>query len=71
VIIGDVDREDAGGVAELGGETAIPVADLTSGGAMRSSTRRSTPGPVRHLVNNAGYRGTGPIHKVTDEQFEA
>ncbi len=67
---GDVAQEAA---AEIGGETATFAGDLTKEGIPEKliETGVEAFGQIDILVNNAGYTWDGPIHKMSDEQFQA
>ena len=74
VLINDLDgdvAEQASG--EIGGETVAFGGDLTDRACPTSSSRaRSTSaGRLDIVVNNAGYTMDAPIHKMTDEAFQA
>ena len=74
VLINDLDgdvAEQASG--EIQGETVAFAGDLTKDGVPRQAGR-DRGRRVRQLdivVNNAGYTWDGPIHKMSDEQFQA
>ncbi|HEV2723666.1 MAG TPA: SDR family NAD(P)-dependent oxidoreductase [Thermoleophilaceae bacterium] len=67
---GDVAQEAA---AEIGGETATFAGDLTKEGIPERliETAVESFGQIDILVNNAGYTWDGPVHKMSDEQFQA
>ncbi len=67
---GDVAQEAA---AEIGGETATFAGDLTKEGIPEKliETAVEAFGQIDILVNNAGYTWDGPVHKMSDEQFQA
>ena len=67
---GDVDQEAA---AEIGGETPTFAGDLTKEGVADKLVETAVEafGQIDILVNNAGYTWDGPIHKMSDEQFQA
>ncbi len=74
VLITDVDADAARAAAErLGGEVAIHTGDLTAPGACDAAVASAIEafGRLDIVVNNAGYAWDGPIHKITDEQFQA
>jgi 3-oxoacyl-[acyl-carrier protein] reductase len=74
VVVNDLDADEAARVADdLPGEAAVFAADLTAPGACDElvSTAVERWGRLDIVVNNAGYAWDGPIHKVTDEQFQA
>ena len=67
---GDVAEEAAG---QIDGETAVFSGDLTKEGACDKliETAVDAFGKIDIIVNNAGYTWDGPIHKMSDEQFQA
>jgi 3-oxoacyl-[acyl-carrier protein] reductase len=67
---GDVAKEAAG---EIAGETATFAGDLTKEGVPEKlvDTAVEAFGKIDIVVNNAGYTWDGPIHKMSDEQFQA
>ena len=67
---GDVAAEAAG---EMTGETATFAGDLTKPGVPEKliETAIEAFGKIDIVVNNAGYTWDGPIHKMSDEQFQA
>jgi 3-oxoacyl-[acyl-carrier protein] reductase len=67
---GDVAEEAAG---QIQGETAVFSGDLTENGACDKliETAVDAFGKIDIIVNNAGYTWDGPIHKMSDEQFQA
>jgi 3-oxoacyl-[acyl-carrier protein] reductase len=67
---GDVAEEAAG---EIGGETISFAGDLTQEGVPESLIERAVEafGQIDIIVNNAGYTWDGPIHKMSDAQFQA
>ncbi|HYF26600.1 MAG TPA: SDR family NAD(P)-dependent oxidoreductase, partial [Baekduia sp.] len=72
VLVSDMDETEARGVAdEVGG--AVHVGDLTKPGACDElvATAVEAFGRLDIIVNNAGYAWDGPLHKVSDEQFQA
>jgi 3-oxoacyl-[acyl-carrier protein] reductase len=74
VLINDLDgdvAEQASG--EIQGETVAFAGDLTKDGVPDKlvSTAVEAFGGIDIVVNNAGYTWDGPIHKMSDEQFQA
>jgi 3-oxoacyl-[acyl-carrier protein] reductase len=67
---GDVAQQAAG---EISGETAVYAGDLTKPGAADELIAKAIDsfGKIDILVNNAGYTLDAPIHKMTDEHFQA
>jgi 3-oxoacyl-[acyl-carrier protein] reductase len=67
---GDVAQQAAG---EIQGETAVFAGDLTKEGVPDQLVQEAIDafGQIDIIVNNAGYTWDGPIHKMTDEQFQA
>ena len=67
---GDVAEEAAN---EIKGETAVFSGDLTKEGACDKLVETAVDafGKIDIVVNNAGYTWDGPIHKMSDEQFQA
>jgi 3-oxoacyl-[acyl-carrier protein] reductase len=64
-------------MAELDGKLATAgaahVGDLTAPGACDELVAVAVDkfGKLDIVVNNAGYAWDGPLHKVTDEQYQA
>jgi 3-oxoacyl-[acyl-carrier protein] reductase len=74
VLITDVDADAAHAAAErLGGQAAVHTGDLTAPGACDAAVASAIEafGRLDIVVNNAGYAWDGPLHKITDEQFQA
>ena len=74
VLINDLDgdvAEQASG--EIGGETVSFAGDLTKDGVPDTLVQTAVDafGQIDIVVNNAGYTWDGPIHKMSDEQFQA
>ena len=67
---GDVAEEAAG---EIGGDAVSFAGDLTQEGVPESLVERAVEayGQLDIIVNNAGYTWDGPIHKMSDRQFQA
>jgi 3-oxoacyl-[acyl-carrier protein] reductase len=74
VLVSDIDFEEAAAVsAALPGPSEVHAADLTKGSACDDVVAAAIAawGQLDIVVNNAGYAWDGPIHKVSDEQFQA
>ena len=74
VMINDLDGDVANHAAgEIAGETATFAGDLTKDGVCDKlvETAADAFGRIDIIVNNAGYTWDGPIHKMSDEQFQA
>ena len=74
VLINDLDgdvAEQASG--EIQGETVSFAGDLTKDGVCDELVKTAVDsfGQLDIIVNNAGYTWDGPIHKMSDEQFQA
>src|SRR5438067_1380484 len=74
VLINDLDgdvAEEASG--EISGETIAFAGDLTQEDVPDQLVARAVDewGRLDVVVNNAGYTWDGPIHKMSDEQFQA
>ena len=74
VLINDLDgdvAEQASG--EIAGETAVFAGDLTRPGAADALVAKAIEsfGKIDIIVNNAGYTLDAPIHKMSDEHFQA
>jgi 3-oxoacyl-[acyl-carrier protein] reductase len=74
VLINDLDgdvAEQASG--EIAGETAVFAGDLTKPGAADQLVQAAIDafGQIDVIVNNAGYTIDAPVHKMSDEQFQA
>jgi len=74
VLINDLDgaiAEQAG--KEIAGETAVFAGDLTRPGVPDELVERAIDsfGKIDIIVNNAGYTIDAPVHKMSDEQFQA
>src|ERR1700739_2041463 len=67
---GDVAEEAAGQIA---GETAVFAGDLTKPGVPDRLVQQAIDsfGQIDIIVNNAGYTSDAPVHKMSDEQFQA
>ena len=74
ILINDLDGDVAAeAAAEMSGETATFAGDLTKPGVPEKliDTAVDAFGKIDIIVNNAGYTWDGPIHKMSDEQFQA
>jgi 3-oxoacyl-[acyl-carrier protein] reductase len=74
VLINDLDGDVAEQAAgEIQGETAVFSGDLTKSDAPEALVKAAVDafGKIDILVNNAGYTIDAPIHKMSDEQFQA
>ena len=74
VLISDLDADLAKEVADsLPGDAAVHAGDLTEDGAAEKliETAIEAFGQLDIVVNNAGFAWDGPIHKISDEQFDA
>ena len=74
VLINDLDGDVAEqAAAEIAGETVAFAGDLTHAGVPDEMIKRVVDewGQLDIVVNNAGYTWDGPIHKMTDDQFQA
>jgi 3-oxoacyl-[acyl-carrier protein] reductase len=74
VLINDLDGDVAEQAAgEIAGETAVFAGDLTKGDAPEQLVQKAIDafGKVDIIVNNAGYTIDAPVHKMTDEHFQA
>jgi 3-oxoacyl-[acyl-carrier protein] reductase len=74
VAVIDIDADAAHAVARgLDTEAAVHAGDLTKPGACDQAVAAAIDawGRLDIVVNNAGYAWDGPIHKVSDEQYQA
>jgi 3-oxoacyl-[acyl-carrier protein] reductase len=74
VLINDLDGDVAEQAAgEIQGETAVFAGDLTKSDAPEALVKQAIDafGKIDILVNNAGYTIDAPVHKMSDEQFQA
>ena len=74
VLINDLDGDVAEQAAgEIQGETAVFAGDLTKSDAPEALVKVAVDafGKIDILVNNAGYTIDAPVHKMSDEQFQA
>jgi 3-oxoacyl-[acyl-carrier protein] reductase len=74
VLINDLDGDVAEQAAqEIKGETAVFAGDLTKESVPDKLVQTAIDefGKIDIIVNNAGYTWDGPIHKMSDDQFQA
>ena len=74
VLINDLDGDVAEQAAsEINGETAVFAGDLTKPGAPDQLVQKAIDsfGKIDIIVNNAGYTIDAPVHKLSDEHFQA
>ncbi|HEY7890600.1 MAG TPA: SDR family NAD(P)-dependent oxidoreductase [Solirubrobacteraceae bacterium] len=74
VLINDLDNDVAQQAAsEISGETAVFAGDLTKPGVPDQLVAKAVDafGKIDIIVNNAGYTLDAPIHKMSDEHFQA
>src|SRR5690349_15489323 len=74
VLINDLDGDVAEQAAsEIEGETTVFAGDLTKESVPDQLVQKAIDdfGKIDIIVNNAGYTWDGPIHKMSDEQFQA
>jgi 3-oxoacyl-[acyl-carrier protein] reductase len=74
VLINDLDGDVAERAAsEIQGETAVFAGDLTNPGVPDQLVQKAIDsfGQLDIIVNNAGYTIDAPVHKMTDEHFQA
>ncbi len=74
VLINDLDGDVAEqSSTEIAGETVAFAGDLTKPGVPDALVQKAVDewGKIDIVVNNAGYTWDGPIHKMSDEQFQA
>ena len=74
VLINDLDGDVAEQAAsEIKGETAVFSGDLTKPGAADELVQKAIDsfGKIDIIVNNAGYTVDAPVHKMSDEAFQA
>ncbi len=73
-LINDLDGDIAEQTSsEIDGETAVYAGDLTKPGAADELVQKAVDsfGKIDIIVNNAGYTLDAPIHKMSDEDFQA
>jgi 3-oxoacyl-[acyl-carrier protein] reductase len=73
-LINDLDGDVAEQASsEISGETAVYAGDLTKPGAADELVQKAVDsfGKIDIVVNNAGYTLDAPIHKMSDEHFQA
>ena len=74
VLVNDLDGDIADQAAkEIEGETAVFAGDLTKPGVPDQLVQTAIDafGQIDILVNNAGYTLDAPVHKMSDENFQA
>jgi len=74
VLINDLDGDVAEQASsEISGETAVFAGDLTKPGVPDQLVQKAIDsfGKIDIIVNNAGYTLDAPIHKMSDEHFQA
>ena len=74
VLINDLDGDVAEQAAsEIKGETAVFSGDLTKPGAADELVQKAIDsfGKIDIIVNNAGYTVDAPVHKMSDEAYQA
>ena len=74
VLINDLDGDVAEQAAgEISGETTVFAGDLTKPGAPEALVQKAIDafGKIDIIVNNAGYTLDAPVHKMSDEHFQA
>ena len=74
VLINDLDGDVAEQAAgEIKGETAVFAGDLTKPGVPDQLVQQAIDsfGKIDIIVNNAGYTLDAPMHKMSDEHFQA
>ena len=74
VVVNDLDGDVAEQAAgEIEGETVAFAGDLSKEGVPDQLVQRAADafGQIDIIVNNAGYTWDGPVHKMSDEQFQA
>ena len=74
VVINDLDEEAAWmAPTEIAGETVVAAGNLTRPGVAERLVKTAVDswGRLDIVVNNAGYTLDAPIHKMTDEDFQA
>jgi 3-oxoacyl-[acyl-carrier protein] reductase len=74
VLVNDLDGDIAEQASrEIGGETAVFAGDLTKPGVPDQLVAKAIDafGKLDIIVNNAGYTVDEPIHKMSDEHFQA
>ena len=74
VLINDLDGDVAEQASsEIQGETAVYAGDLTRPGAADELVAKAMDsfGKIDIIVNNAGYTIDEPVHKMSDEHFQA
>ncbi|HYH90419.1 MAG TPA: SDR family NAD(P)-dependent oxidoreductase [Solirubrobacteraceae bacterium] len=73
VLINDLDGDAAEQTAsEIGGETVVYAGDLTKESAADELVKTAVDawGKLDIVVNNAGYKIDGVVHKMSDDEFQ-
>jgi 3-oxoacyl-[acyl-carrier protein] reductase len=74
VLVNDLDGDIAEQASkEIAGETAVFAGDLTRPGVPDELVQKAIDsfGKIDIIVNNAGYTIDAPVHKMSDEHFQA
>jgi 3-oxoacyl-[acyl-carrier protein] reductase len=74
LVINDLDAEVARAAAvEFGDDAVAHAGDMTRPGVPEQLVEMALNsfGSIEIIVNNAGYTWDGPIHRMTDEQYQA
>jgi 3-oxoacyl-[acyl-carrier protein] reductase len=74
VLVNDLDGDIAEQAAkEIAGETTVFAGDLTNPGVPDQLVQKAVDefGQLDIIVNNAGYTIDAPVHKMSDEHFQA
>src|SRR5213083_1727603 len=74
VLINDLDADVAEQTAgEIAGDTTVYAGDLTKEGEPDKLVQKAIDefGKIDIIVNNAGYTLDAPVHKMSDEHFQA
>lgn len=74
VLINDLDGDVAKATSnEIRGDTVAFAGDLTKPGTADDLVQKAVDsfGKIDIIVNNAGYTWDAPVHKMSDEQFQA
>lgn len=74
VVVNDLDREAAEATSsEIDGDTVVHAGNLTHDGVPEALVQTAIDrwGRLDIVVNNAGYTLDAPVHKMTDEDFQA